>query len=212
MKHFLLGFAAITLLLVSCSPEEVMLNPDETNNKMLESFKIKRNFDGSYALTHEVREGVAVEYTEDKDQNEIFLFSNSNATKSQDSRNYDVENNKLNLIFTDENSASLPKISIEDSNTIEKVDDLDLLDTYSIAFNQDGTVQLDFRVEDGVDVAFGYNYDENIHDIYLSEGNSTQLDYSKSYEKDADGELRVDFVQAVNKSIATKKPRVIVTH
>lgn len=212
MKHFLLGFAAITLLLVSCSPEEVMLNPDETNNKMLESFKIKRNLDGSYALTHEVMEGVAVEYTEDKDQNEIFLFSNSDATKSQDSRNYDVENNKLNLIFTDENNASLPKISIEDSNTVEKADDLDLLDTYSIAFNQDGTVQLDFRVENGVDVAFGYNYDENIHDIYLSEGNSTQLDYSKSYAKDADGGLRVDFVQAVNKSVTTKKPRVIVTH
>lgn len=212
MKHLLLGFVAITLLLVSCSPEEVMMNPDETNNKMLESFEIKRNTDGSYALTHEVKEGVAVEYSDEKEQNEIFLYANDAARKTQSNRNYDVENNRLNLMFTDENNTSLPNVSIEDRNTVAKSDDLDLLDTYSIAFNQDGTVQLDFRVENGVDVAFGYNDAENIHDIYLTEGNSTQLDYSKNYNKDADGGLRVDFVQATDKSTETKKPRVIVSY
>ncbi len=212
MKHLLLGFAATALLLVSCSPEEVMLNPDETtNNKMLESFEIKRNTDGSYALTHEVKEGVGVEYTEEKDQNEIFLFADDTSKKIQSSREYAVVDNKLNLVFTDENNNSLPNLSIVDNDTDQKSDDLDLLDTYAIVFNQDGTVQLDFRVETGVDVAFGYNDVEDIHDIYLTEGTSTQLDYSKNYNKDADGGLRVDFVQTTNKTTETKKPRVIVS-
>lgn len=212
MKHLLLGLTAISLLLVSCSQEEAMTNLDESNNKMLESFEIKRNTDGSYALTHEVREGVGVDYTDEKSQNEIYLYADADSNRGTDSRSYNVEDNRLNLTFTDEHNSSLPKINIADSNTLEKEDDLDLLDTYAINFNQDGTVQLDFRVETGVDVAFGYNNDENIHDIYLSEGNSTQLEYSKSYEKDADGSLRVDFVQMSDKSSETKKPRVIISY
>ncbi len=76
-------------------------------------------------------------------------------------------------------------------------------------FNQDGTAQLDFKVETGVDVAFGYNEAENINDIYLTEGASTQLDYSKTYNKEADGSLRIDFVQTADKANETKKPRVI---
>lgn len=212
MKHLLLGFVALALLLTSCSPEEVMSDADTSNSKMLESFEIKRNTDGSYALTHEVREGVASEYTNEKDQNEIFLYSDETANKAQDSQDYNVEDNKLNLVFADENNTSLPQINITDFNTEQKSDDLDLLDTYAINFNQDGTVQLDFKVETGVDVSFGYNNDENIHDIYLTEGNSTQLDYSKNYAKEADGSLRVDFVQMSDKSTETKKPRVIVSY
>ncbi len=212
MKHLLLGLIATAFLLTSCSSEEVMINPDETNNQMLESFEIKRNTDGSYALTHEVREGVSVEYTDEKDSNEIFLFADETSGKAQESHNYDVENNRLNLIFIDENNNSLPQVSIEDENTIGKSEDLGLLNTYSINFNQDGTVQLDFKVENGVDVAFGYNIAENINDIYLTEGNSTQSDYSKSYNKETDGSLRIDFVQAESKTLETKKPRVIVSY
>lgn len=189
-----------------------MSDVDDINNKMLESYEIKRNTDGSYALTHKVKEGVASEYTDDKHQNEIFLYSDDATNKAQTTRNYNVEDNKLNLTFIDENNSSLPQINISDDNTEQKSDDLDLLDTYAINFNQDGTVQLDFRVETGVDVSFGYNNDENIHDIYLTEGNSTQLDYSKNYIKEADGSLRVDFVQMSDKSSETKKPRVIVSY
>ncbi len=211
MKHLLLGFIATTLMLTSCSTEEMITDVDDTNNKMLESFEIKRNMDGSYALTHEVKEGVAVDYSDAKTQNEVFLYSNENAQKTQGNRNYNVENNRLNLVFTDEYNNNLPQIDIVDDNTTEKAN-LDLLDTYSMVFNQDGTVQLNFKVETGVDVAFGYNYDENINDIYLTEGGSTQLNYSKNYSKEADGSLRIDFVQTTEeKSTETKKPRVIVS-
>jgi hypothetical protein len=179
---------------------------------MLESFEIKRNTDGSYALTHELNDNVGVAYTDDKTENEIFLYTDATATnKNQEARNYNVENNKLNLVFTDENNNILPKLSITDDDTYKKSDDIDLLDTYSVVFNEDGTVKLDFKVEPGVAVDFGYNYDENIHDIYLSEGTSSQLDYSKNYTKESDGTLRIDFVQTSNKATDTKKPRVIFT-
>lgn len=211
MKHLLLGLTAITLMLTSCSTEEVLTDLNDTDNNMLESFEIKRNSDGSYALTHEIREGVAVDYTDTKTQNEIYLYSDASTKNANTTRNYNVEDNTLNLVFTDENNTDLPQISVLDDNTIEKGDDLDLLNTYSLVFKQDGTAQLDFKVENGVDVAFGYNDAENINDIYLTEGASTQLDYSKTYNKETNGSLRIDFVQTTNKSSETKKPRVIIS-
>lgn len=211
MKHLLLGITAITLMFASCTTEEVMTDLDTSNDSMLESFEIKRNSDGSYALTHEIGEGVAVDYTDTKTQNEIYLYADAGAKKTSATHDYNVENNTLNLVFMDENNADLPQISIIDDNTIEKGGDLGLLNTYSLVFNQDGTAQLDFKVETGVDVAFGYNDAENTNDIYLTEGTSTQLDYSKTYNKEVDGSLRIDFVQETNKSSETKKPRVIIS-
>lgn len=209
MKQLLYSLIALTFLLSSCTNEEP-LSIDDTNNKMLESFQIKRNADGSYALTHEVGENVNVDYATNGDQNEIYLYSSLTPKKSTAESIYKVEQNRLNLVFTDENNSHLPAINIYDDDTDIKAGDLGLLNTYSLNYNSDGTVRLDFKVENGVDVSFGYNYDENIHDVYLSEGNSTQTDYTKDYEANADGSLRIDFVQTVAKTTETKKPRVFV--
>ncbi len=209
MKQLLYSLIALTFLLSSCTKEE-SISIDDTNNKMLESFQIKRNADGSYALTHEVGENVGVDYATNNDQNEIYLYSNLTPEKSSAQNNYKVEENRLNLVFTDENNSRLPAINIYDDDTDMKAGDLGLLNTYSLNYNSDGTVRLDFKVETGVDVSFGYNYDEEIHDVYLSEGNSTQTDYTKDYETNADGTLKIDFVQTVAKTTETKKPRVSI--
>ncbi len=210
MKHLLLGFITLALVLSACSREEVVTDLNATDKNMLESFEIKRNSDGSYALTHEIIEGVAVDYSATKIQNEIYFYSDVDAEKHSITQNYNVENNTLNFVFLDENNSKLPRVSILDDNTVEKGGDLGLLDTYSLVFNQDGTAQLDFKVETGVDVAFGYNEAENINDIYLTEGSSTQLNYTQTYNKEADGSLRIDFVQTADKANETKKPRVII--
>ena len=209
MKHLLLGLFATTLLLTSCSTEETVADINDTNSSLLESFEIKRNVDGSYALTHEVSEGVGVDYTKEKSSNEVYFYMNSDSNKTNLSQTFNVNENRLNIVFKDENNSSLPQLSITDNNTFEKNNDLGLLDTYSILYNQDGSIQVDFKVEEGVDVAFGYNTDENINDIYLTEGNSTQLNYTKNYNKEADGSLRVDFVQTSNKTSELRRPRVI---
>lgn len=197
------------MIFSSCTKEETA-SIDDSNNKMLESFQIKRNADGSYALTHELKENVGVDYATNGDQNEIYLYSNLTPEKSNFQNNYKVEHKHLNLVFTDENNSRLPAVDIYDDDTDTKADDLGLLNTYSLKYNADGTIRLDFKVENGVDVSFGYNNEEDIHDVYLTEGSSTQTDFTKEYEASADGMLKIDFVQTVAKSSETKKPRVSV--
>ncbi|HIP49233.1 MAG TPA: hypothetical protein EYG92_09760 [Lutibacter sp.] len=209
MKHLFLGFFAAAFLLTSCSTEETVSDINDTNSNLLQSFEIKRNVDGSYALTHEVSEGVSIDYTTEKSTNEVYFYTNNDLNKTNLSQNFNINDNRLNIVFKDENNSSLPRLSIFDDNTFEKNNDLGLLDTYSILYNQDGSIQVDFKVEEGVDVAFGYNTDENTNDIYLTEGNSTQLNYTKNYNKEADGSLRVDFVQTTTKTSEIKKPRFI---
>lgn len=209
MKHFFLGLFATSLLLTSCSTEETVADLNDANSNLLESFQIKRNIDGSYALTHEVSEGVAVDYSVDKNYNEVYLYTDDNLSKTTLSHTYAVKENQLNLVFKDENNSSLPKLRITDDNTSEKNNDLGLLNTYSVLHNQDGSIQVNFKVEEGVEVAFGYNTDENTNNIYLTEGNASQVNYSKKYNKEADGSLRIDFIQTIAKTSEIKKPRVI---
>ena len=208
MKHLFLGFVAIALLLTSCATEETITDINDTNSNLLESFEIKRNADGSYALTHEVTEGVSIDYATDKSQHEVYFYTGGEANKTNLSQTFNVNDNQLNIVFKDENNTDLPKLSIYDDNTLEKSNDLYLLDTYSVLHQQDGSVQVNFTVEEGVNVSFGYNTDENINNIYLTEGNATQVDYSKNYSKEADGSLRVDFIQTLSKASEIKKPRV----
>ncbi len=208
MKHLFLGFVAIALLLTSCATEETITDINDTNSNLLESFEIKRNADGSYALTHEVTEGVSIDYATDKSQHEVYFYTGGEANKTNLSQTFNVNDNQLNIVFKDENNTDLPELIIFDDNTLEKSNDLYLLDTYSVLHLEDGSVQVNFTVEEGVNVSFGYNTDENINNIYLTEGNATQVDYSKNYSKEADGSLRVDFIQTLSKASEIKKPRV----
>jgi len=208
MKHLFLGFVAIALLLTSCATEETITEINDTNSNLLESFEIKRNADGSYALTHEVTEGVSIDYATDKSQHEVYFYTGGEANKTNLSQTFNVNDNQLNIVFKDENNTDLPELIIFDDNTLEKSNDLYLLDTYSVLHLEDGSVQVNFTVEEGVNVSFGYNTDENINNIYLTEGNATQVDYSKNYSKEADGSLRVDFIQTLSKASEIKKPRV----
>ena len=208
MKHLFLGFVAIALMLTSCATEETITDINDTNSNLLESFEIKRNADGSYALTHEVTEGVSIDYATDKSQHEVYFYTGGEANKTNLSQTFNVNDNQLNIVFKDENNTDLPELIIFDDNTLEKSNDLYLLDTYSVLHLEDGSVQVNFTVEEGVNVSFGYNTDENINNIYLTEGNATQVDYSKNYSKEADGSLRVDFIQTLSKASEIKKPRM----
>lgn len=209
MKNLLLGLFALTLL-SSCSTDEAINeNIVDANAKILETFEIIRNADGSYALTHEVSDGINVDYSNDKSQNEVYFYADTASKNTISSQNFSVENERLNIVFKDENNSNLPTLNIIDD---ESNNDLDLLNTYSILQNKDGSLQVNFEVEKGVDVAFGYNTSENTNDIYLTEGNSTQLKYSKNYNKEVNGSIRVDFVQTTTKSTERRKPRLIYSN
>ena len=210
MKNLFLVLFIASLTFTSCTTsEEIVTEPTEMNTSLLESFKINRNIDGSYALTHEIRNDVAVDYSQSKTQNEVYLYRGDVSDK-QSEMNYDVVDNTLIVAFIDENNSNIARISILDDDTKNKSDELGLLNTYSLVYNNDGTVQVDFIVEEGVEVAFGFNSDENINDIYLTEGDATQTNYSKNYSKEDNVDLHIDFVQEIgDKSTEIRKPRVI---
>jgi hypothetical protein len=215
MKRLFLSLFATALLFASCSTEEAMIEPTDSNSKLLESFIVKRNSDGSYALSTTVTDGAGTIYFDDATNNEIHLVTDGTTSRNSLEHNYDIVDNKLNISFVSENNTPQPKIQIIDDNTASATSrdtDYGLLNTYSVTYQEDGTIQLNFEVKNGVDVVFGYNYDENINDVYLTEdANATQLNYSKNYSKEADGTLRIDFVQANynSRDTDTKKPRVM---
>ena len=203
MNKLFLGFLAIALSLASCSTEEALV-VEQTSDSMLKSFVVSRNADGSYGLTHEVAEGVGTIYTDAKTDKEIFLFEDNTNGKTASNQTYEVENNSLNILFADENNSSLPQISIADRNTSTKANDLELLNNCTLIYNTDGTLELNFEVEDGVEVAFGTT--NGVNDIYLVEGVATQTNYTKSYTKEAGRSLQIDFVQTLEKSVEKKHP------
>lgn len=207
MKHLLFLIAIAGLALTSCT-QETLTNTDPQSDNLYESFMIKRNADGTYALNHEVTEGVASDYSTDNGVNEIYLYKDGNAKKMNNTKEYAVENNNLRFIFTDENNNRLPKVNIFDNNTKDHA--IGLLKTYNVVDQNDETVTVNFTVEKGVQVVFKYNAEEKANEIHLSQGNNNQTEYTKKYTKN-DKELKVDFIQETTKDNTIKKPRVIIS-
>lgn len=215
MKHLLFGLLAISLILASCSTEDIAIEEStEANQEMLESFILKRNSNGSYALSLDVQNGTGTMFLDDAINNEVHLTSDGSTAKTDLTHDYILENNELNISFISENNSKSPSIRIIDDNTddFSSKNSNGLLDTYSFDSNEDGTIHLSFKVQDGVDVAFGYNEMDSINDIYLTENtNATQQNYSKSYDRGSNGMLKIDFIQSSSssKSGDLKKPRII---
>jgi hypothetical protein len=212
MKQFILLLLITPFLLVSCSNDET-LNDSNTNKNMLESYVIKRNANGSYTLTHVPTSGVGTVYYDDEKVNEVQLYYDEQAVVNTSSKDYNVVNNELKINFVTENGTYQPKIRIMDENTTEK-GAFGLLKDYSFTENPDGTIQLSFEVDANVKVEYGYSNSENSNDIVLStDTNATQKTFTKTFSRDDDGTLKIDFVQPKNPGKTDddiRKPRVVV--
>lgn len=211
MKQFILLLFITPFLLVSCSNDET-LNDTNANKNMLESYVIKRNANGSYTLTHVPTSGVGTVYYDDEKVNEVQLYYDEQAVVNTSSKDYNVVNNELRINFVTENSTYQPKIRIMDENTNEK-GAFGLLNDYAFTENPDGTIQLSFEVDENVKVTYGYNNSENTNDIVLSsDANASQKTFTKTFSREDDGTLKIDFVQPKNPGKAEdyKKPRIIV--
>ncbi len=209
MKHLLSFIMVASLVFTSCT-QETLTNAEPQGNNLYESFMIKRNADGTYALNHEVTEGVATDYSSNDGVNEIYLYKDTNAKKAANTRNYTVENNNLHFIFADENNQQLPKINIFDDDSKNK--SMDLLETYSVTDQDKQAITVNFKVEKGVQVVFKYNTENKANEIHLTRGNGNtdQTEYTKKYDKTGKT-LKIDFVQETGKDNTTKKPRVIIS-
>jgi len=213
MKQFILLLLITPFLLVSCSTDDAAVATQNTTEKMLESYVIKRNANGSYTLTHVANDGVGTVYYDDEKANEVQLYYDEQAILTSLSKDYLVTNNELKINFVTEDGMYQPKIRIMDENTTEK-GAFGLLNDYAFTENPDGTIQLSFEVDANVKVAYGYNNSENTNDIVLSsDANASQKTFTKTFSREDDGTLKIDFIQPKNPGKSDdsdyKKPRII---
>lgn len=209
----LLTLFTVAIVIASCNKETATLETQDA--KMLESYVIKRNANGSYTLLHQVSEGVATNYVDDEKINEVQLFYSNTASEKNYSHNYNVTNNELQIKFVSQDNVKHSKIRIIDDNTVDVQgkETIGLLKDYSVVENANGTFQLNFEVVSGVGVEFGFDANQKINNINLTPNTGiTQTSFSVSYSKETDGTLKIDFIQpATNKEEASdmKKPRIL---
>lgn len=212
MKYLLLLLSFTPLFFSSCSSDDAITSDSES--KMLESYVIKRNANGSYTLKHNVSQGVNTVYNDDEKNNDVILFFDGKSTQTEFKHDYLMTNNELNINFSSENNSYQPKIKLIDDNSNQK-SDFGLLNDYEMVQNSNGTITLNYVVKPGVNVIYGFDNNENINEIRLVEDSAaTQTTYSKVYIKEPNSILKIDFIQpkeSKDEGSEVKKPRLFIT-
>lgn len=204
----------IAMVIASCNKETAVL--EQENTKMLESYIIKRNANGSYTLNHQVSEGVVTQYVDGDKINEVQLYYSAYAQHTNYSHDYNVTNNELQIKFLSQDNVKHSKIRIIDDNTadVQGKESLGLLKDYTIVENANGTYQLSFEVEQGVSINFDYDATQKLNNVYLTpDTQSVQTTFSVNYSKENDGTLKIDFVQPITEkgeSNDMRKPRILM--
>mgnify|MGYP005989804299 CR=1 FL=1 len=218
-----LGIGLLVMIFVmnfgSCTTEELVV-PQEN---LLKSYKLKKDAEGHYSIEYNVADKTSATIQKDFNSltNEIYLTENNQATKKNYITDFSLENdNKLRVGFIDENSGRKPMITVDDENITfgRGIESTTLLKTYSVESNGDGTVQLDFEVNNGVNVWFVYNDELEIYEVHLKRGYQIGTNFSRTISFGERGILKIDFVNHLNahgRSTADaeyieKKPRLIL--
>ena len=217
-------FVAATLILSSCSSNET-LSEEHAKKNLLKTFKVKRDATGAYFLDFDLENNVRTEKVINHltNTNEFHLFESDYAISSKVSEELLIDGNKLSIGFIDTNLDHRSTITIEDENVSSiktSAKSISMLKEYSVSSNDDGTFDLDFKVNSQVHVDFVYNEENNIYEVHLEEGKSSGVNFTRSLEK-VDGQtLKIDFVNHLSTTSSKgtyaremetrRKPRVVV--
>ncbi len=220
MKKLSVGFLALALTLgfASCSAIETDLEiPQES---LLKSYQLKRDASGAYSIDFDVADKTISDSHKDLNSltNEFHLSKVGYDTKDQYREDLTLNNDKLRIGFFDDETGKSVKMSIEDENiTFAKGDSKKFLKTYVLTSNNDGTIQLDFKVNDDVVTEFVYNEDLTTYEVHLSKGISSESEFSRTLKVPDTDVLKLDFVnhellfgKGQDVVMITKKPRVVV--
>lgn len=216
---------ASTLILTSCSSNQTEA-PSAPQQKLLESYSLKRDANGAYSIDLKTTNYTDVTSLKNSENtNEIILSEASNKTAKKYSNNFLIENEQLVIGFLDANKGNRKKITIEDQNSnLSKRNITEFLNSYSVTENNDGTYLLSFKVNNNVATTFTYNQEIATYEVHLSEGNTTQKNFSETIALSPnENTLRIDFVNhkysTINKGITSsrkamgaygRKPRLII--
>lgn len=223
MKNFnlLALVASFTLVFSSCSTNENLL-PEEQSLNLLKEYTIKRDASGAYSLDYILNDNAEVENVKDvkTNTNNIYLYPSNIMSKKQMSESLSIDGDQLKIGFIDTNSDKQPKITIIDDNIVfskGSTKDKEMLAEYGITGNGDGTYDLNFKVENKVDVDFVYNEEDGIYEIHLEKGKGSGNSFERTFTKNEGSDLKITFINHNNISLkgadfalSTKKPELII--
>jgi len=219
MKKLSVGFLAVALTLgfASCSTIETGIEiPQES---LLKSYQLKRDASGAYSIDFDVADKTISDSHKDLNSltNEFHLSKVGYDTKDQHRKEFTLDNNTLSIGFIDSETGKQTKLTIEDENiTFAKGNSTNFLKTYELATNTDGTIQLDFEVNNDVATEFKYNEDLATYEVHLSKGTGVNRVFSRSLSIPDTGILKLDFVnhkllgKGSSSLIAERAPVIII--
>lgn len=205
----------LALNFTSCSTDELTL--DNAPEALLKQIELKRAADGSYSIAYQLSNNTIAVVQEDVNLNskEFHLSKVGFNTKEQHLENLALNENRLHVGFFDNMLDKSTKFEVEDEHiNFSKGADADFLKTYGITANDDGTLQLEFEVNDNVVTEFFHNNVLGIYEIHLRKGTSTEKVFSRAIDIPITKILKIDFVNHIlfGKGAAQRterKPRVI---
>ncbi|CAM1366512.1 conserved exported hypothetical protein [Tenacibaculum sediminilitoris] len=205
---------SLSVLFVSCASNDTEIINDTPEN-LLQSYTLKRDASGAYSIDFHTTDNTDVTTVTNVDNsNEIILAETSQNTATKHSNSFSIENDQLKIGFLEANKGKTRNIYIEDENITFAKGITEFLNSYSITANEDNTYQLDFVVNDNVSTNFIYNEDLKTYEVHLTNGTSSQNNFSRELKKRPDADmLRLDFVNHIyagktEEEMVTRKPKV----
>lgn len=202
MKNFKSIFVMVTISmgLMSCSSEEIF-TPEDTTNKLLENYTVKRDASGAYSLGYSLASNGTVSLSKDKrsNSNDFYLYSSESQGERSFNEKLSIENNSLRVGFNDTEAGKRSSITIMDDDIkFSRGADEDFLVDYSVTNNGDGTVSLNFNVADDVVVDYMYDGDNDVYEIHLRDASSSETNHTKTFVKEDGVPLQIEFLNYVN--------------
>ncbi|MDG2193961.1 MAG: hypothetical protein P8K77_03720 [Polaribacter sp.] len=219
MKKLKTGLLVVmgVLSFTSCATfENEVEAPQE---QLLQMYTLSRDTNGAYSINYNVADKTSA--TSHKNigskTNEIYLDKVGYREQKNYKNNFSLDDDKIKIRFVDNNTSGSTQITVEDENaTFAKgANNNRFLKEYEVTGNADGTFQLDFEINEGIQSEFVYNKESSTYEIHLSKGDSTEKQFSRAIDIADDGVLKVDFVnhKYAGKGEATgpgRKPRIII--
>lgn len=211
--------ASAVLMFSSCSSEESNTLENESVN-LLKDFKLEKKASGEYSINFNVKENTKVEQFTDASYNEFLLSSSNIKSKENFYKDLSIDQDQLNISIIDANVSEKSSLSVIDDNIkLQSKGSSEMLSSYSVQGNEEGTFDLVFDVNDNVAVSFVYNQAIKTYEVHLEQGNSATNNFSRVLEKEEGYPLKIDFVNHISNgnaksasSAMIRKPKVIIEH
>ncbi|MAD96878.1 MAG: hypothetical protein CMB99_06065 [Flavobacteriaceae bacterium] len=220
MKTIKLGvlatFLSLTVIFSSCSSEEQVLSSEAPTSELLKSFKVKRDLSGAYSLDFDLKNDAVVDriYDENTKTNQFYLYSSDQRSDRKVSEIVNLSDSKLKIGFVDTNTDETPSITITDDNIALAKGNSAELTSYEVTSHEDGSYQLDFTVAEDVRVDFVFNENIGAYEIHLEQGKGDESSYSRTFEKEAGQDLKIDFInhfsEYASKEALIRRPQIII--